>query len=375
MIDSNTNTEQKWEVTQAVRTSRAVYLVPVMVLVAGGLIALVRILEGTNIVTLFVLPGLFVTGLLAAYYFWSRKQAAKVPDVNHIRIQGSQLYIDPNGRPIPLLRANLDIGRAYVTPDSPYGSKCIVSERGMPRVWRILSDVELTTDHYSMSETTDTNYDLYMAPDAFKGFVDALRKASLREDHADQSPPGDISKQGADDSRVFEAAKQQGGAFILLMVTMVSGTVIGLGMIAYLISRLFPDSTDTIMMVMVLASASITLGTILVAARRKGRKYRLEVSPGKLVLTCLDREDRIVIDIATETALRKNWIATGNQGSFRVGPALEFHNDNRKVRIGTQNPELMWDEDVSEVGSVQFVVSRDAWEYLLKIEQGVINNP
>ena len=365
--------DRQWEVKPGGKSTTALYyLLPVGMLVIAGLVALVNLSGQTDAIPkqlkemlpLILFGALVVVGFVVYRVVAGQRKKAHAAAGQVVALREGKLRIGKAGRPVPLSRADIAVKRAYVTADVPYGTVCTVSERGMPQVWRILSDTELTVEQYNAESTKDLTYDFYMAPDQFKDFVSALGAQPAGE--ANEKQEGEAVVQPPS-RQVFEATKHRGARFVIGLVAPMFGLLIGLCLIGLALTRFLPELEETLPMALATLVPVVSMVVLLVGWKRgrKGR-YHLELSRGRLVLDRQDRPGRTEIDLASALVQRFNWVASGQHGRHRMGPGLEFQPDSaKKLRIAARDPQLMWDKGVREIGSPHFEVSRDAWNALL----------
>jgi hypothetical protein len=360
----DSETEFRWEVQRMPRASKVIYFLPLGILAVAGLTVVIRLSGAVDSAIMFILPTFLGMGVLVAFFLLQKKAKTVSPDQLGIRLLDTRLYLEPGGRPVALSRAEIAVSRACVTADTPYGTLCSISEPGMPKCWRILSDVELTSEHYNGPRTTDLSYDLYMTPELFRDFVSAISNpTSAPVESCKDSDQGTLS-----DRQVFDADKPRGLLFVLALVALMFLVIAGLGLLAFLVAKLAPEYEDTAMMILVAMLPVVSMVVIFGGLKKKRTSYRLELSSRELVLTQQGRPGRIAIDVTSAGAFPVNWVSSGKHGRHRAGPGFEIHHDlNRKTRIATYDAQSMWSQPVKEIGSPHFVISRDAWQVLVRI--------
>jgi hypothetical protein len=355
-------TELTWEVQRSPRASKVIYLLPLSILVVlTMLIRLSGAVDNSIMSIVYIAQGV---GVMVVFFLFQRKVKTTVLDKSTIRLANSTLYFEPDGQQIALSRADIAITRAYVTANMPYGTVFSISEHETSRYWRILSDVELTSEHYNGPQTTDLKYNLYMTPELFKDFVSVISNStSAPVESSDDSKLEDFS-----DRQVFDATKPMGVIFVLVLVASIFLIIAGLGLLAFLVAKLAPEYEDTAMMILVVMMPMVSIVMISAVIKKKRAHYQLELSPWEIVLTRQDRPGRISIDVASAMAFPINWVSSGKYGTIRTGPGLEIHHaQNRKTRIATYDAQSMWSHPVKDIESPHFIISSDAWKSLVKI--------
>lgn len=291
---------------------------------------------------------------------WEVKRADQAE--GKILRRDSSLHIDPTGatRPILLSRAAVTVAHVGVTADAPYGSLCTVSEHGLGKVWRILSDVELLADRYNAPPTTDLKYDFYMVPEQFEDFVGALGPRPLTSDGAGSGAAKPMTE--------YHATKHLGFFFTLLLICKIFGGILLLGSAVFLIAELFPEYEDDLVMVLVFLIPFASFGILWSILKGRRPDYRIQLSREQIVILRVGKPERIHIQLADSVALPVNWVASGRYGRRRAGPAYEFHHgNNQKTRIALSDQQDLWAGKVTEIDEPHFVLSRQAWDVLRSV--------
>jgi hypothetical protein len=277
-----------------------------------------------------------------------------------IRLRDSSLHIDPTGATRPLLvsRTTVMVAHAGLATDAPYGSLCTISEPGLDRVWRILSDVELTASSYNAPDTTDMAYDFYMAPEQFTNFLHVLGGGT---DSANRSGISRLS-QGVE----YQATRYKGFLFALKLMAWLFGSLLVVGSLVFLLAELFPEYEEDAVMVLVGLIPFVSFGVIRGVLHARGPSTLIRISRDEVVISRTGRPEGIAIVLFDATALKVNWVASGRYGRRKAGPAFEFlHGQQQKTRIALSDPQAMWEGEVVEISEPHYVVSRQAWEALV----------
>jgi hypothetical protein len=279
-----------------------------------------------------------------------------------IQLRDSSLRFDSSdaGRPIPISRLRATVARASITADTPYGTVCTLSEQGMGKAVRVLSDFELPLAIYNAPGTTDLGYDLYMPPEQFEDFI-----ATLIPKPGAGGATGGATIQPLTE---FHAVKHRGMFFAIWLIARMFGGIMFLGAGVFLLAEAFPEYEDDMVMALVLLIPLASFGMIRTIIKAKGPNYRIQLSAKEITILCPGKPTVVSINLANAVALRVNWVATGRYGRRPTGPALEFlHGDQRKTRIALSDPQDMWPEKIPEISEPHFVISRQAWVALRAI--------
>lgn len=263
-------------------------------------------------------------------------------------------------------RTSVEVARAYTAPDVFYGTMCLLSEPGTRSLCRILSDVELTADRYTAADVTGlTRYDFYMVPDAFREFAAALCGPNAAPALTVGPASGDAAVPRQ--PQVFQASRPVGVRQVLALVGGMLGLLLLLGAIWMAVSSLVPESEDYLLMALVLALPIASASFILVMLRRGSGRYAMEIATDRIVFVRDKRTRRITMRLPPDVVLPVNWVASGRDGLYRMGPAIEVMQVEgaTRLRIGTMDPDRMWEGSLTEVSGVDFSLSRDGWNALL----------
>ncbi len=279
-----------------------------------------------------------------------------------IRLRDSSLHIDPTDatRPVRVSRTAIMVAHVGVATDAPYGTLCTISEDGLDKIWRILSDVELVASSYNAPDTTKMGYDFYMAPDLFKDFLSALGVGAGTQDLPGSSGQPRVTE--------YQATRFKGFLFAIKLIAVMFGTLLLVGGAAFLFAELFPEYEEDAVMVLVGLIPFVSFGVIWGILHFRGPEYRIRISPGEIVITRTGKPERTSIKLDESAALQVNWVASGRYGRRRAGPAYEFvYGDQVKTRIALSDPLDMWEGKVPEIGEPHFVISRQAWDALRRV--------
>jgi len=288
---------------------------------------------------------------------WEVKRADQSDST--ILLRDSSLHIDAarSSRPIPVSRAKVTVARASITADTPYGTVCTLSEQGMDKLWRVLSDIELQLEEYNAPGTTDLGYDLYMAPEEFQDFVGTLSPTPLAGRVSGGAGVQPISE--------FHAVKHRGMRFAISLIARMFGGLLLLGSVGFLFAKVFPEFEEDVPMALVFLIPPLSFAMIWSIIKSRGPGYRIQLSPEEIMILRSGQAEGVSIKLSEAAALPVNWIARGNTGRRPAGPALEFlHGNQLKTRIALADPQELWEDKVTEIAEPHFVISRQAWDLL-----------
>lgn len=279
-----------------------------------------------------------------------------------VRMVDAHICIDPSDGTRPLLRSRMTVALAHVgvTADAPYGTLCTISEEGLDRAWRILSNMELTLAAYNAPDTTDLKYDLYMAPELFEDFVSALGVGHGAEEWSPSSSLLPVTE--------FQATKHRGFLFVLKLIACMSGSLLLVGGAVFLFAEFFPEHEEDAVMALVVLIPFMSFGLVWGILHARGPHYQIRIAPGEVVISRAGRPERITIVLKEAVALPANWVSSGRYGRRRMGPAYVIvHGNQIRTRIALGDPEDMWEDKVPEMDEPHFVISRQAWDALLRV--------